>query len=144
MQLNLTLPEDEQISMEDAMTRVGAKRYCCRRDLMNPPVMPAGLFVDDEIEQLQTLMKKVEFTPSAAPRTVRVYSTTLGETPSSGKMRRPLTYDEIVSNLRNVQVSDETIAQMMQEKGITRETAYRYNFFIKRDGGRPDFEALSR
>ena len=162
------------VSPENALNQIGAKRYCCRGLILNPPVLPAGSIVDDDIEALQHHLKRLFVEPpkahgmnavlpamktqvgigynnpqttiqvTEAPKMIRVYSSTIGGIPNPPKERRPMTYEEIVQNLRNVKVPDEQILTMMREKGVTDENARQFSYFVKRGVGHPDFDAVHK
>lgn len=156
-------------SPEEAFNLLGVKRYCCRTNLMNPAVLPAGVLVegDDDITQLQRKLEMLQVQApmqgvlpamtqrtglvypgrpgtievNPAPKSVRIYPGVQG----TSKMRRPLTYDELVQILQIHQLNPGQIETLLYSKGVTPENARRNYYYLDRSvPGQLNFEVSFR
>lgn len=136
----------------EALDELGVKRYCCRINLQNPPLLPAGAMVEDEIELMQQQLdrshteplksqpmgavlaamkqsgaKQLEFAGRTA-QSVRVVPGVL----STVKVRRDYSFDDAYRMLKSYQLEDAEIMALFQAQGVSDENARKQKYRLRR------------
>lgn len=136
-----------------ALDQLGVDRYCCRTNIMNPPLMPAGAVVDDDIAVMQRDLDLIHREPVKAHPTGAIlaamrqpgaaqveFAGTTGQTvrvipgvQGSVKVRRDYSFEEAYQVLKRQQLSDEEILRLFQGQGVNDENARKQKYRIRRE-----------
>lgn len=147
-----------------ALDQLGAVRYCCRVNLLNPPLLPAGAMVADDIGAMQRDLDRIHREPvkthppgaviaamkqsgaaqvefaGITGQTVRVVPGVLGTV----KVRRDYSFDEAYQVLKRQQLSDTEILRLFQSQGVTDDNLRSQKYRVRRENTKIVLEVVPR